>query len=338
MNQQTGQNIYFAPFQGVTTWIFREVFTRHFPGTDKLFTAFFTGIHNEKSFRFRKKELEKTKHNGVPVIPQILSKDGAEILLFGKLCHNMGFSEINWNMGCPFPRVARKMRGSGLLPYPEKVEKILNDVMPTLPVKLSVKCRLGYHAADEIMELLPIFNKFQLSEIIVHARLGKQMYKGAVDTSGFNKILEASTHQTVYNGDIFSPEEFDTLKQQFPHVNHWMLGRGLLCDPFLLLHINGIEMPAEPLKIIRKYVDDLYYAYRKDLNDSLHTISLLKELWSYLSLSFDRPERVFGKIKKCTSFDAYEDAVNNVLASYIWQGNGGKKINPDTEGSYTHKD
>ncbi len=318
--------LYLAPFQGITTQVFREIFTRHFPGTDKLFTAFFTGINNEKSLRSRRKELEKTSHNGVPVIPQILSKDAGEILLFGKLCHNMGFNEINWNLGCPFPRVARKMRGSGLLPYPEKIMEILETVFPSLPIKLSVKCRLGYHNADEIMALLPVFNKFPLSEIIVHARLGEQMYKGNVDTDTFRKVLQQSMHEMVYNGDIFSPADFEDITQQFPQLNYWMIGRGLLADPFLPGQLKGIPIPEPPLGVIRKYVDDLYYTYRKAFNDSLRTINVMKEFWSYLSLSFDRPERVFGKIKKCTSFDAYEDAVNFALNNYTWQGNGGKKI------------
>ncbi len=326
MNAHTGQNIYVAPFQGITTRVFREVFACRFPEIDKMFTAFFTGIHNEKSLRSRQKELEKTNHNGVLVVPQILSKDGNEILLFGELCQNLGFNEINWNLGCPFPRVARKMRGSGLLPYPKKVAEILEDVLPSLPVKLSVKCRLGYHDADEIITLLQVFNNFPLSEIIVHARLGEQMYKGSVDTGAFKKVLQKTTHQTVYNGDIFSKEDFEVVKQQFPQVNHWMIGRGLLADPFLPGQLQDVVMPTHPLSIIRKYVDDLYYSYRKEFNDSLRSISVMKELWSYLSLSFDRPERVFGKIKKCTSFDAYEDAVNYVLANYVWLGKGGDKL------------
>jgi len=326
MNRHTEQNIYLAPFQGITTHVFREVFTRHFQGTDKLFTAFFTGIQTAKSLRSRQKELGKTNHNGVPVIPQILSKDADEVLLFGKLCYDLGFSEINWNLGCPFPRVARKMRGSGLLPFPERIEEILEKIMPALPLKLSVKCRLGYHSPDEIFALLPVFNKFPLSEVIVHARLGEQMYKGNVDADTFAKVLGFSKHQMVYNGDVFSPEDFRLAQQHFPEVSHWMLGRGLLADPFLPSRIKGNAMPQEPLMLVRKYVDDLYYAYRKIFQDSLRAINVMKELWSYLSLSFDRPQKVFGKIKKVTSFDAYEEEVNTVFENYVWVGNGGKNL------------
>lgn len=326
MNRQSEDKIYLAPFQGITTRVFREIYTRHFKGTDKLFTAFFTSIYNTKSLNSRKKELTETSHNGVPVVPQILSKDASEMLLFGKLCHELGFEEINWNLGCPFPRVARKMRGSGLLPHPQKVEEILEAVMPQLPLKLSVKCRLGYHSSGEITALIPVFNKFPLSEIIVHTRIGEQMYKGGVDTGTFVKVLQTSCHQTVYNGDIFSPEDFEAIKQHFLQLSYWMIGRGLLADPFLPMLIKGGKMPPEPFKIIRKYVDDLYFAYRQNFNDSLRAINVMKELWSWLSLSFDHPQKIFGKIKKCISFDAYEEAVNAVFEDYIWEGEGGKRL------------
>lgn len=326
MKQQREPLVYLAPFQGITTYVFREVYTQYFGGVDKLFTAFFTGIQTEKSLRSHKQELAVTHHHGVPVIPQILSKDAREMLLFARICHDLGFEEINWNLGCPFPRVARKKRGSGLLPYPEDVQKILEELMPQIPVRLSVKCRLGYHSPEEIFALLPVFHSFPLSELIIHARLGVQMYKGQTDWGSFEKVLENSTLPVVYNGDVFSPGDFDAAKSRFPSVNGWMLGRGLLADPFLPAAIKRERPPVSPETKIRRYVDELYYAYRKNFNDDLRALNRLKELWSYLSLSFDDPVRVFGKIKKTRSFDAYEDAVHFVFETYQWKGYGGKKL------------
>ncbi len=311
--------LYLAPFQGITTHVFREVYTRHFPGTDKLFTAFFTGIQTARSLHRWKTELEKTVHNGIPVVPQVLSKDADEILLFAQICRDRGFEEVNWNLGCPFPRVAKKMRGSGLLPHPEKAEAILEKIMPEMPVRFSVKCRLGYHSSDEIFALLPVFNKFPLSEIIVHARLGIQMYRGIPDRETFARILPVTRHPVVYNGDIFSAEDFRKAEQQFPEVKSWMLGRGLLRNPFLPGQIKGEAVPDNPLPVLRRFTDDLYFSYRKNFNDSLRAINVMKELWSYLAFSFDNPGKVFGKIKKTKSFEAYEKAVNDVFEKYRFQ-------------------
>lgn len=316
--------IYLAPFQGITTNVFQEIYTRHFPGADKLFTAFFTSIENAKSLKSKKVELEQTHHNRIPVVPQILSKDAQEIILFGQLCHEKGFQEINWNLGCPFPRVANKRRGSGMLPYPEMVREILEEAIPKLPLKFSVKCRLGYNSPEEILDLMPVFNDFPLSELIIHARIGKQLYKGDVNLEAFEKASKQSKIPISYNGDIFSTNDFQEISNRFPGIEQWMVGRGLLADPFLPSCIKGDTQPEDKKVILRKFVDDLYAGYRHKMNDRLQSINVMKELWSYLALSFEQSGKVFGKIKKCTSFDAYEDAVNEIFENYSWKGDGGR--------------
>ena len=145
----------------------------------------------------------------------------------------MGFKEINWNLGCPFKRVAAKKRGSGLLPHPELVKQILEIAMAEIPIKLSVKCRLGYDSPTEIFDLLPIFQNYGISELIIHARLGKQIYKGEVDIQTFDQVCEMSHLHIVYNGDIFSQDDFQKYNSQFENIENWMIGRGLLVDPFL---------------------------------------------------------------------------------------------------------
>ncbi len=317
--------LYLAPFQGITSNVYREIYTQHFDGIDKLFTAFFSSIHKWKIPPAKSIELAQTHHHGVRVIPQILSKDADEMLRFAQICADKGFEEINWNLGCPFPRVAHKKRGSGMLPYPEMVQEILDRLMPCMPVKFSIKCRLGYESPEEIQALLPVFAQFPLSELIVHARIGKQLYKGPVDLTTFEKIADKVASPLIYNGDIFSPDEFLSIQQRFQQINRWMLGRGLLTNPFLPATIKGIPLPEEPKILIRKFVDDLYFAYRHKMNDRLQSINVMKEMWSYLALSFDNPTKVFGKIKKCKSFDTYEDTVNLVFEKYQWMGSGGKR-------------
>jgi tRNA-dihydrouridine synthase len=330
---QPAPQIYLAPFQGITGFVFREVYTKHFPGIDKLFTPFFTNIFKSKSLERKGKELSKTGYNGEPVVPQILSKDAAEITRFGNFCHERGFKEINWNLGCPFPRVANKKRGSGMLPHPDLVKSILDEVSRQLPLKLSVKCRLGYHGHDEIFKLLPVFETNEISELIVHARLGTQMYKGNVDLDTFETVASSTRLPLVYNGDVLSIEGFNSLKGRFSGIGRWMIGRGLLADPFLPGDIKqGIISPEQgrPQKV-KRFVDDLYYTYRKHNHDSLHTINIMKELWGYLSYSFEDQVRVFSLVKKTKSFNEYEDAVNRIFLTFTWLGTHGKYFGWDLD-------
>ena len=144
------ENLYLAPFQGITGMVFREIYTKHFKGIDKLFTPFFTGIYKKTNLTTRSDELHEIHHNHVQLVPQILSKDAEEIIRFASYCHEIGFKEINWNLGCPYPRVANKKRGSGMLPYPDMVLEIFEKLNGKINTRLSVKCRLGYNTSDEI--------------------------------------------------------------------------------------------------------------------------------------------------------------------------------------------
>ena len=311
-----------APFQGITNLVFRQVYMQHFSGVDKLLTPFFTSIHKQSIKTSGRQELLHLKENGIPVVPQILSKDAEEMVRFANYCEKLGFEEVNWNMGCPYPRVAKKKRGSGLLPYPEIVNEILEQVMSKISIKLSVKTRLGYNNPDEILALIPVINQYPVSEITVHARIGKQLYKGETSLNVFEKVLKTSNIPAGYNGDLFTKNDFARLYQKFPQLPFIMLGRGLLTDPFLPAHLKNEPVPdiEQQSPVIHKFVDDLYYHRRKQTNDGLQTLGNMKEYWWYLSYSFNKPQKVFSLIKKKKTFDDYEDAVNTIFEHYEWLG------------------
>lgn len=315
MHQQV--QLYFAPFQGITTHTFRDVYSRHFSGIDKLFTPYFANLAVGLNLPSKKIiALRNQTENGTEVIPQILSKDADEIIWFAHNCQKMGFKELNWNLGCPYPQVANKKRGSGLLLFPEMIDDILQKAMPQIKIPFSIKCRLGYNSSEELSELVPIFNAYPISEVIVHARTGRQMYSGQTDREAFARIAPQIASPRVYNGDIFSKQSFLEFRASFPEISLLMLGRGILSDPFLPAKIKGLDIPANPKAQIRIFMDDLYYAYRKEKNDHLTLLNVMKEYWTYLSQTFDDPIKVFRKLKKCKRFNEYEDAVHAVFAEH----------------------
>ena len=312
-----------GPFQGITDAPFRNVFKRHFGGIDKFYTPFFTGIHKEEHAKNLQGEEIDPKCNDVETLtPQILSTDAEEILRFAKQCKQLGYKEINLNMGCPFPRVANKKRGCGLLPYPEKVEELLERVFEEIDIKFSVKCRLGYFNADEINAILPIFNRFPLSELIIHPRIGKQLYKGESDVERFAALIPSINAPLVYNGDIVSVESFERIHEAVRPVDQFMLGRGILANPFLAEEIaNDIvrDTSYAPLQQQNKterlhtYIIDLYEDRLHHAGGSPKVLGRMKELWSYLMHSFDAPQDIWRKIKKINALKEYEEQVEQIF-------------------------
>ncbi|MBN1651788.1 MAG: tRNA-dihydrouridine synthase family protein [Bacteroidales bacterium] len=306
--------IYFAPFQGITNQTFRHIYAQFFEGIDAFYTPYFTGIKNKDALSPRYlAELKNQTENKSEVIPQILSKDADEIIYFAQQCKQLGFRELNWNLGCPHPQVANKKRGSGLLPFPDMIQAILKDIMAQIDLKFSIKCRLGYEDNEELKALIPVFNSFAISELIIHARTGKQMYSGEADWEAFAQIAPQLTMPVVYNGDITSSEKFAAFSKRFVNFNRLMLGRGILADPFLPARIKGLELPIDKKAHLHRFMDNLYYAYRKAYMDRLTLLGVLKEYWSYLAFAFNEPHKIMRKLKKCKSFDAYEDAVFSIF-------------------------
>ena len=348
-----------GPFQGITDAPFRNVFKRHFGGIDKFYTPFFTGIHKEDHAKnLQGEEIDPRCNHVETLTPQILSTDAEEILRFAKQCKQLGYKEINLNMGCPFPRVANKKRGCGLLPYPDKVEVILERVFEEIDIRFSVKCRLGYFSPDEIDAIIPIFNRFPLSELIIHPRIGKQLYKGEADVERFKALMPYINAPLVYNGDIVSVESFEriygilnddpsTLRQAqgsgtCKTIDQFMLGRGILANPFLAedikssviasevrqskdeaLHLDCFIVPprndakrqSERTERLHAYVFDLYKDRLRHAGGSPKVLGRMKELWSYLMYSFEEPQTVWRKIKKINALKEYEEAVEYVFTN-----------------------
>lgn len=314
-----------GPFQGITDAPFRNVFKKHFGGIDKFYTPFFTGIQKDHAKNMQVEEIDPRCNDVETLTPQILSTDAEEILRFASQCKELGYKEINLNMGCPFPRVANKKRGCGLLPYPEKIDAMLSTVFERIDLKFSIKCRLGYYSPDEIVPVIEVFNQYPLSELIIHPRIGKQLYKGEADVQRFAELMPSIKAPLVYNGDIVSTESFECIREQVKPVNEFMLGRGLLANPFLAEEIkNGLLRYArnpEGLtdrtggndERLHDYVNDLYEERLRHAGGSPKVLGRMKELWSYLMYSFDEPQEIWRKIKKINALKEYEKAIGEIF-------------------------
>lgn len=314
-----------APFQGITDVVYRNLFMRHFSGIDKFYTPFFTGIQKDNSRSLRGEEIDPRYNDVKIVVPQILSNTSDEIIRFANQCKSMGYAEFNLNMGCPFPRVANKTRGCGLMADPKRTTAMLEEICNSInDIKFSIKCRLGYYNNDEILKFIDTFNSLPISEIIVHPRIGKQMYTGEASLEKFCKLKSLINKPLVYNGDIFTVEKYNSViecKNEALSVSMLtptvMLGRGLLTNPFLAEDIKQIKENQQDRNVrLHKFVVDLYVERLRHAGGSPKIIGSMKELWKYLMNIFDDPQNVWRNVKKVNHLDEYEEAVEIIFNEY----------------------
>lgn len=302
--------------RGLTGYIYRNCFASHFEGIDWAVTPFLSTFQGPRIKPSRLSDILPENNRQMPITPQILSKSAAKFITVAHLLYDLGHERVNWNLGCPFARVAKKGRGSGLLPYPDRVAQFLDTVIPAIANKLSIKTRLGRHDPDEMDALIPVFNSYPIEALIIHPRTGVQMYTGTPDLDRFEKSLSRLKCKVVYNGDINTTEDFRRLRQRFAQIDTWMIGRGVVANPFLPTAIKtSLPNGHQRMHIFRQFHDDLFERYAKVRHGPAHLVDSMKGYWGYFAQSFPNGRQVLKKILKTKQVAHYRSIVSTFLDS-----------------------
>jgi tRNA-dihydrouridine synthase len=304
-----------SPLQGFTDFRFRNAQNKLFGGIDTFYSPYIRLNGKMVIKPSYERDLLSENNLDLEVIPQVITNDADEFLFVAKYVRELGYKELNWNLGCPYPMVTKSGMGSGLISNPDKINNILHRAHTESDILVSMKMRLGYENSEEILEVLPILDTYPIKNIAIHARIGKQLYKGGVNLDAFQQCIDNTKHKLYYNGDITSVAKFHEMQQRFPSIDHWMIGRGLISDPFLpsMIKNNTLEYPANKMELFSAFHDTLYAIYSESLSGSTHILLKMYHLWEYFSVTFSNPHKVLKKIKKAQSIRNYEAAVDEIF-------------------------
>jgi len=300
-----------APLQGYTDWVFRRAYEKCIGGVDEFYTPFLVLQNSGEVRTSHRREVEPFLERNNRLVPQFLGGSIEEFQFFETYFSELSYQKMNWNLGCPFPMVTRKNKGSGLLPYPEKIKEILEKAYSG-KIDLSIKMRLGLEDKTEILPILDVIKDFNIDEIIVHPRIGKQMYKGSADQDCFEQIQQNFDKTIAFNGDIEKLEDFNSLIARFPDLKHVMIGRGVLKDYWLPAKIKGFDIPSanERKLTMRKMHDEIFSTYSSFLSGDTQILQKVKPFWEYFSSQFEDERKVYKGIKKSGGLKKYHEAVS----------------------------
>lgn len=309
--------IHFAPLQGYTEAIYRNAHAACFGGVDTYYTPF---VRLEKG-NFRHKDIREIEpeNNQVPhLIPQLIASTAEKAETILALLTEKGYEEVDINLGCPFPLLAKHHNGSGMLPYPEEVKALLDLVARHSHIRFSVKMRLGWEDSSECMRLVDLLNAAPLRQVTMHPRLGKQQYKGSVDLEGFTAFYDACQHPLVYNGDLASREDIERTTGRFPKLAGVMIGRGLLANPALALEYKENRALSDDERIgkVKGMHTAVFDGYTNQLNGGeAQLLNKMKSFWEYLMPEAER--KLLKAIHKSTSLSKYQQAVSSFFNQSI---------------------
>lgn len=310
--------LYLAPLEGITGYIYRNAYQKYFGGIDRYFTPFIVPAKG-KPFRHRELADVRPEHNtGIMVIPQILTNHSEGFIKAAKALTDMGYDEININMGCPSGTVVSKGKGSGMLADPTKLDHFLEEIFAADICKISVKTRLGMKFADEFPDILDVLMKYPFTEVIIHPRTREDYYGGSVDLAMFDLAVERYGEQTesvlCYNGDITDAAGYKNIQKRYPQVDKIMIGRGIIGNPFLPQEIAE-QRCCYNAGILLAFHDELFAGYMEAGLGVRNVMFKMKELWSFMECLFEAPDqqKILKKIRKANDPDTYNTEVRKLL-------------------------
>ena len=304
-----------APLQGYTTGIYRAAHAKIFGGIEAYYAPFLrieNGLPRERDLRDL--EIPASMPGSPRGIPQVIANSAEEFKILADALLQKGFTEIDFNMGCPFPMQVSRHRGAGLLNDTRTVQEIMDEIARLSAagtVKFSVKMRLGHDSPDEAFALLPILNDTPLTHITLHPRLGKQQYKGAIDIKSFEKFYSECRHPLVYNGNITDVSQIQEMERRYPNLAGVMIGRGLLAQPSLASEYRTGATESKFISKLFQMHQIIFEHARQTFQGDSQILAHVQSFWDYLEPSI--PKKTFKRIKKSGKLSVYADAVSTLL-------------------------
>ena len=310
-----------APMEGITRYIYRNAQHTHFGGVDTYFTPFLSPSQHHR-FTVRERRDVLPEHNrDMHIVPQLLTNRAEDFIWAARELRQLGYEEINLNLGCPSGTVAAKYKGAGFLAKKEELQHFLDEVFMALDLKISLKTRIGVERPEEFYDLMEIYNRFPLSELIIHPRVRTDFYRNTPNLEIFKDAVRLCKSPVCYNGDLFTSSDYRKFVQEFPSVDRLMLGRGLIANPGLAREMLG--GPSVDADHLFRMHQDVYMGYRSEIPEANNVLFKMKELWAYMAYLFEDCRKYVKRIRKARSFTEYEDAVRELFSSCrIMEGAG----------------
>ncbi len=299
---------YYAPLEGITDDIFRSLHQKYFPGVDRYYTPFLTPTHQGPPLTKRDmREVAPENNQGVPLVPQILSNSSENFLRGANVLYDLGYKEVNLNLGCPSGTVCAKGKGAGFLSRLPELEGFLDEIFEKCPMDISIKTRLGKTEPEEFERLMELYNRYPIRELTVHPRVQQDFYRHPVRMEGWDYAAENSRAPLCLSGGVGTREDYLRLFRQRETPPALMLGRGLVADPALVMKLKGTGTLTK--EALENFHGELFELTARRLDSPRNTMFRMKEIWGFMALSFEGREKYHKMLKKAVTLTEYQGAV-----------------------------
>lgn len=298
---------YFAPMEGITDATFRRLHHQYFPGVDRYYMPFISPTIHRCLTPREARELPRADSVPFQAVPQLLGKNVEDMIWAMEVCLDLGYEEVNLNLGCPSGTVVSKGKGSGMLADPHALDAFLDAIYRRAPLPVSLKTRIGLNEPEEFPALMEVYNRYPVSELTIHPRVRKAFYKGDCNLAAFQYAVELGKMPLCYNGNLCSLDEVEAISQRFPTVTSVMIGRGLVADPGMITP-GGTTREA-----LAAFLEELSETYCLLFGSKRNAIYRLKDNWHFLIALFEGSEKPWKELRKTTDYDRFQAIAREII-------------------------
>ena len=303
-----------APLQGFTDFPYRRCYHKFFGSVDEYYIPYIALGPGQKIRNSQYREILPENNEEIPVVPQILCGNAEELKELATIIRDYGYSKVNLNLGCPYPMATKRGRGTGLLENPDMLKQILDVLFSNFDFCVSAKFRSGLIDERTIFDRVELLNAYPFEKLIFHPRTAKQMYKGKANRNLFSELVPFVKAPLIYNGDITSATDLDEIKELIPTQNDWMIGQGILSNPFLPDELKGVFLTKEQkLEKLIQFHSEILESHLNTWSDHGIALRKIEQFWTYFSHSFDEGRKLHKAAKKATSIEKYRQGISAYL-------------------------
>lgn len=182
-----------------------------------------------------------------PVSIQIFGSDPKEAAEAARIVEDAGADIVDFNMGCPVPKVIKAEAGVALMRTPDRAQAIMEAMVRAVKIPVTVKMRAGWD--DDSIDAVDLSRRFEdvgVAAIAVHGRTRTQGRSGFANWDIIGEVKQNAKIPVIGNGDVFSPED---AKRMLDHTgcDGVMIGRGALGNPWIFRRVNHYLKTGELL-------------------------------------------------------------------------------------------